>query len=405
MTEVQTSPDRTRNTIASPGPSGRDLSIDYLRTTLTLMVLAHHSSLAYTTWAHFDKDHIFRSTTPIVDGMRWAFFDYAENFNDVFFMSLMFFVSGLFVYPALRKHGTIRFIRDRLLRLGIPFAVSVVLLMPIAYFASWQLSGQNSGYSDFYKRLAIGGFPAGPPWFIWVLLLFDVLLAVMLAPFRKQLPLLGRFMQKLKNHSFTVFVGVILLAALMYLPLLSIYGFGTWTVLFTAPFAFQICRIGLYALWFVLGALVGVPGFTNGLLSKDGSLVRHWPLWVLAGISAYDALWFVPRLVIVHNLAVSTQRGIEASLWVVSCVASSFGFLAFFRAVELRPHPWMLSLCRSAYTMYLVHYVYVLWMQRLLLREPISAVSKFVVVFLSATVLSLLTAQCLLRIPKLNTIL
>ena len=27
----------------------RDLSIDYLRTTLTLMVVAHHSMLAYTT--------------------------------------------------------------------------------------------------------------------------------------------------------------------------------------------------------------------------------------------------------------------------------------------------------------------------------------------------------------------
>jgi glucans biosynthesis protein C len=37
-----------------PIQRSRDLSIDYLRTTLTLMVLAHHSSLAYTSWAHFD---------------------------------------------------------------------------------------------------------------------------------------------------------------------------------------------------------------------------------------------------------------------------------------------------------------------------------------------------------------
>ena len=136
----------------------RDLSIDYLRTTLTLMVLAHHSSLAYTTWAHFDNQHIFRSTAPIVDVTRWAFFDYAENFNDVFFMSLMFFVSGLFVYPALRRHGTFGFIRDRFLRLGVPFAFAVVFLMPIAYYASWQLTGRSAGFLDFYKRLAESGF-------------------------------------------------------------------------------------------------------------------------------------------------------------------------------------------------------------------------------------------------------
>src|ERR1700735_3424184 len=118
----------------------RDLSIDYLHTTLTLMVIAHHSSLAYTTFARFNKQNIFQSTAPVVASARWIFFDYAENFNDVFFMSLMFFVSGLFVYPALRWHGTWGFIRERLLRLGVPFVFAVVFLMPIAYYASWQVT-------------------------------------------------------------------------------------------------------------------------------------------------------------------------------------------------------------------------------------------------------------------------
>jgi glucans biosynthesis protein C len=70
------------------------------------MVIAHHSCLAYTTFASFDKQDIFRSTAPVVDASRWVFFDYAENFNGVFFRSLMFFISGLFVYQALRRHGT-----------------------------------------------------------------------------------------------------------------------------------------------------------------------------------------------------------------------------------------------------------------------------------------------------------
>lgn len=390
---------------ASIEKSGRDLSIDYLRTTLTLMVLAHHSSLAYTTWAYFDKQHVFRSTAPVVDGMRWAFFDYAENFNDVFFMSLMFFVSGLFIYPAIQRHGAVRFIRDRFLRLGVPFAFAVTLLMPIAYFASWQLSGQNTGFIDFYKLLARDGFPAGPPWFIWVLLLFDVVLAVILAPLKKHLSAHGRFMENLKDRSVLAFVVMFVLAAMVYLPLLSIYGFGTWTVLLTPPFAFQICRIGLYGLWFVFGVLVGVPEFERGLLARDGSLVRHWPLWAVVCLAAYNALWFVPRLSIVQHLSALTRGAVEASLWVLSCVASSFGFLAFFRAIELRPRPWMLSLCRCAYILYLVHYVYVLWMQRLLLGVAIPAVAKFLLVFLVSTLLSWLTAQCLLRSAKLKSIL
>src|ERR1035438_1285104 len=141
-------------TIATPGPdlakinqpSDRDLSIDYLRTTLTLMVLAHHSCLAYTSWAFFDKQDSFRSNAPVVDTARWQFFDYAENFNDVFFMSLMFFISGLFVWPSLRRSGALAFLRGRLLRLGAPFAAGVFLLMPLAYYASWQLTGHDAGY-------------------------------------------------------------------------------------------------------------------------------------------------------------------------------------------------------------------------------------------------------------------
>jgi glucan biosynthesis protein C len=405
MAQVQPLQESQETKIISSPKSSRDLSIDYLRTTLTLMVLAHHSSLAYTSWAHFDKEHIFRSTAPIVDTTRWAFFDYAENFNDVFFMSLMFFVSGLFVFPALRKHGTVQFIRDRFLRLGLPFAFAVVFLMPIAYYASWQLSGRSVGFVDFYQRLASDGFAAGPPWFIWVLLLFDVILALILAPFKPNMPPIQLFLQSLRTHPIATFVAVLMLSALVYLPLLSIYGFGTWTHLFTSPFSFQIARIGLYALWFLFGFLVGVPGISVGLLSRDGSLAQRWPLWIAGCIFAYNALWFVPKLAVVHELSSAIQGAIEASLWVASCVASSFGFLALFRGITLRPRAWMLSLSRCAYVMYLVHYVYITWMQRLLLDRPIPAAFKFVFVFLATTLLSWLTAQGLLRIPKLKTIL
>ncbi len=114
-------------------------------------------------------------------------------------MSLMFFVSGLFVYPALRKHGTLSFIRDRFLRLGLPFAVAVVFLMPIAYYASWQLTGRSIGFLDFYQRLASGGFAAGPPWFVWVLLIFDIELALILLPLHRFIPGAGRFMVKLQT--------------------------------------------------------------------------------------------------------------------------------------------------------------------------------------------------------------
>ena len=63
------------------------------------------------------------------------------------------------------------------------------------------------------------------------------------------------------------------------------------------------------------------------------------------------------------------------------------------------------SLSRSAYIIYIVHYVYVLWLQRALMGVSVHASLKFLAVFTVATLLSWLTAQCLLGFPWLRRVL
>jgi glucans biosynthesis protein C len=72
-----------------------NIAIDYLRAFVVLLVLAHHSVIAYAPYAHFDQLHYLWGA-PIVDTARWPGFDLLTLFNDIFFMSLMFFLS----YPA-----------------------------------------------------------------------------------------------------------------------------------------------------------------------------------------------------------------------------------------------------------------------------------------------------------------
>src|SRR6218665_1418439 len=115
----------------------RNLWVDYLRSALTVLVVAHHASLAYTTFAQFDKEAYIRSTHPIVDKQRWIGLDIFENFNDVFFMSLMFLIGGLFLMKSIDKKGTSIFIKDRFYRLFIPFIILGTFLMLIAYFPSY----------------------------------------------------------------------------------------------------------------------------------------------------------------------------------------------------------------------------------------------------------------------------
>jgi glucans biosynthesis protein C len=108
---------------------------------------------------------------------------------------------------------------------------------------------------------------------------------------------------------------------------------------------------------------------------------------------------------VVHRLSALGQGGVWALLWVLSCVASCFGFLALLRGVEMKPRWWMNSMSRCAYGMYLVHYVFVLWLQRLVLNRPVAAGFKFLFVFIATVLLSWVTVQAALRIPRLDRIL
>ena len=389
-----------------PATRSRDVALDYLKATLVLMVVAHHSSLAYTTFARFDPANLLNSTAPVVDAVRWRFFDYAENFNDVFFMSLMFFISGLFIWPSLRRSGVVGFLRGRLLRLGAPFVAGTALLMPIAYYASWQLTGRDTGYIAFWTRdfTSTLGWVPGPLWFIWLLLFFDILAAGVFVAWPRRIGALP--LAWTKRRPFAAAAAMFVICVLVYFPALANFGFGAWGMFFIPPLYFQLSRFGLYLAWFALGAWLGTDTLEHGLLARDGALARHWPWWAAGCFATYNLLWFLPMALEATDALTPYQRGVvQASLWVVSCVVSCFGFLALFRGAVRTRRLWMDSLSRSAYVIYIVHYAFVLWLQRALMSVDAYAGLKFLIVFLGATLFSWLTAQGLLASPWLRRIL
>ena len=380
----------------------RDVAFDYLKATVILMVVAHHSCLAYTTFAHFEPTDYLKSTAPVVDTARWQFFDYAQNFNDVFFMSLMFFISGLFVWPPLRRSGVLAFMRGRLLRLGVPFAVGVLFLMPLAGYASWQLTGHDAGYLAYWcQDIARERLP-GPLWFIWLLLFFDILAAGFFIAWPCRLGAVPRAWTKRKP--LIAAVAMFGLCATVYLPALKAFGWE-WGAFFMPPFYFQYSHFSLYLIWFAVGVWLGSDDLERGLLAREGTLARRWPGWILACFVAYNVLWFLQMWLEGIGALTSDQGGaIWAILWVVSCVASCFGFLALFRGALGTRRRWMDSLARSAFVIYIVHYVYVVWLQRAMMGLNFHASLKFLVVFSGATIFSWLSAQCLLAFPCLQRV-
>jgi glucan biosynthesis protein C len=375
----------------------RIVLIDYLRAFVTLLVLAHHSCLAYTTFAKFNFSHYLSSSAPIVDTVRWSFFDYVVDFNDVYFMSLMFAISGLFVWPLLEKRGVLTFLKDRILRLGVPFVVGVIFLIPLAYYPSWRLAGGNGSYLSFWLQfITKDGWSAGPLWFVWVLLFFDILATLLFLIIGRKKPTLT-IKSPLKS-ALIIFVVTFLAVA----PLVVKFGAGTWVPFLSPPFWFQLPRIGLYFIWFIVGILIGMNGIKKSILATDGPLARRWLFWIIACMVVFNLLWFVPRLLF---QAMNAPKEIcylaDGILRTLSCTASCYGFFALFSGLINKPRPWMDNVARYAFIMYIVHYIYVTWTQYLLLGISLPAALKFIIVFVITVALSMLTAKMILKSPKL----
>src|SRR6201987_3988978 len=118
------------------------LALDNLRAFVILLVLSFHSVLAYLNFLPaspfpFDSPPYLWRAFPIVDTARWFGFDLFWAWQDVFLMSLFFFLSGLFVWASLEGKGGGIFLRDRVLRIGVPFTLVVVLLMPLANYPTY----------------------------------------------------------------------------------------------------------------------------------------------------------------------------------------------------------------------------------------------------------------------------
>ncbi len=392
---------------ASTRKAFRDPSIDYLRAFVVQLVLLTHCGLAYSNSLRTQTE--WNSLVPIVDPRQSStMLSYLFNFADIFLMSLMFFISALFVYPALRRHGIAGFLRDRFFRLGLPFVGAVVFLLPLGYYAAWLLAHRDGSYGTFWLALAHNHFNAvGPAWFLWVLLFFDCLLAAAFLLLRKPLETAAARFERLGGFPGRVALLMFAVSTLAYLPLFARHGyayFGGWRYI-VSPFLLEPTRLPVYLVWSFAGFLAGFAGLERGLLAPSGPLVRRWPLWTALAIIVFNLQWIAqgsPAIAAARSASPHIFLGV---VWVATDVACVFGFLALFRGVVRVRRPVLDSLARCSYVLYLVHYIYVLWTQRLLLDMPVGAFAKFSISFLLTLTFSWATALLLIRVPGLRRIL
>ena len=383
--------------------SGRKVEFDYLRAFVITLVLFVHSALAYTTSAFINSENPIATSSPVVNEQRWIGFDLIVALNETFLMPLLFFVSGIFVWQSLARKGARKYLIGRLTRLGLPFAIGVLFLIPLAYYpAQLQvglITGVDSSYGAFWLGMVRSGFgTAGPLWFLWLLLAFNCL-----STFLYQVaPLLGGFFRGRLNIILgrpVAFFGVLLgISIIVYLPIAIIFGPLRWIGI--GPFNAQAGRILLYLVYFLMGTAVGAIGIDRSVFKTDGALAKRWWGWVAVGLMSFTV--FGIMVVVVTPM----ERTIVSEIaFVVCCWAIVSGMTGLFLRFAKRRVRIFDSLSENSYGIYIVHYVFVTWLQYLLLGSGLAPLVKGIVVFVGTLILSWVLVASIRHIPAVAKVI
>ena len=338
---------------------GRIVALDRARTFITLLVVIHHSAVNFT---HFGNG----------DRMRWLGFDLVVLFNDSFFMAFMFLISGLFVHDSLARHGAGGYLRRRAWRLGMPLLVSIFVLIPIAYYASflrYHLPGTTDfNYFHYWGRMiTTGPWPSGQSWFLWVLLVFDVIAAAIWMTAPKILGAFGRLIGALRSRPAIAFAAFVVVSVVSYLPLHLWFGDGAWFEPGHYPFPIQTSRILLYPAYFFTGVGIGVIGLRVGILAEDGEVERRWATWLSLAVLFFGLILL---LVFAHHNWI--ENFASPALWwraaygtVFAMFSAAMAFTVLATSLRLsRASLWLLDAMQpQAYGIFLFHYMFIIWMQ------------------------------------------
>jgi surface polysaccharide O-acyltransferase-like enzyme len=370
-----------------------NVPLSNLRAVVILIVVAFHSVLSYLASQPagsfaFDAAPYRWIAFPIVDEKRWFGFDLFCAWQDVSLMSLMFFLAGLFTPSSLSRKGSLTYLSERSWRIGLPFLFAAVVLSPIAYFASYRATAADPSASAFWQHwMALPMWPAGPAWFLWQLFILSTLAAGLHALAPQWVQALGRLAGTFSDRPFAFFISLIALSILAYVPLAMLFAPWDWASL--GPFSIQRSRPLHYVVYFFAAFAIGSYGVERGVLRHDGPLARNWLAWLAAAVASM-AVWGGLTSLTLPDWDTSplTYRLAAAFAFPVACAAGALSLLAMCLRLMRTRHLLLDSLSDNAYSIYLLHYVFVVWLQYALLGVGLDAIGKASIVFVGALSLS-----------------
>lgn len=363
--------------------------LDYLRVVLTVLVLLHHTAITYGA----EGSWIFKDVETNEMSLSTTVLSLFTAVNQSFFMGLFFFLSGYFTPASFNRKGAISFLKDRLIRLGVPLLAYIFILGPyVQYIVNFK---NHDSFAEFY-RIEIVSFTSiniGPLWYVEALLIFSFLYVLFCQfTFGKQpddLP----FPSVKKLILIAIGLGMTAFVLRLFWPTGKEF------------FGLQLGYFPSYILLFV----VGIIAYKHHWL--ENIPIKTTKLW---GWFAVIAVPILPIVLLATgalegNMTVSGGLNFQAFVYAMwepfVCIGTCLWLLSKFKLQYNKSRKIWKYLSTSAYTLYIIHPLILVQMSLFLQDAPLTQMGKFFIVGITAPIIGFLISYGICRIPSVKRVL
>lgn len=352
----------------------RIVYVDVIKVFLTCLVVAHHAGQAYGPTG---------GVWPVTDNSKTQWLGQFFFINASYMMGLYFFISGYFMLFSLQRKTNTQFIKDRLVRLGIPLLFFTFLVfLPFNYLGS----STNTNVFLFFIDIYFNKPPVatGHLWFVASLLLYSFIY-LLLFPKRNESATAIASRTFRISYLFLYIVVLTLVSALVRLQ----YPIDVWR---TWLIPVEVAHIPQYFSLFLIGALFNRYQWLDSFKLSTGLL------FFAVAVVAYILNQNLPVHIKDYWL---TESFVESLL----CTGISMALLTLFRHYGNRSNAVIRSLSDNAYGIYLFHVLIVILLQQLLLNWNSNANLKFITVTFGGILLSLLLSAFFRKIKFIRSVI
>jgi hypothetical protein len=364
--------------------------LDNLRILLTILVILHHIAITYGGdggWPIFDP-----SKNPSSQIVLTVF----TTYNQAFFMAFFFMISAYFLPRSYEKKGTLKFLFDRFIRIGVPLIIYLLFLDPLG---NWIISNYyiytNLSYlTIFTNQITTFSYSFGVTWFLLALLIFNVCYIIIFEV--SKLMKLNISLVKFKDSfptNFVIIIGIFVVAIITFLVRLA-------TPVGEQIFTFQLAHFTQYIFFFFFGIMAYKSGWLNNIKKRQG---RTWGIVMVATLPlAPLVLWLEGAMEhgIGNFLGGFTWQSAIYVLWESVICFSTIIFLSyFFRSRFNKKNKFAQIVSKNAYTAYIIQAIIIYIFTLLFLNISMHPLLKFVLVSPIVVIVTFLVSFIIRQIP------